>query len=424
MSRSSRARRPATRRTFLLQSATGAAGLAVGCGSGSTGEGATGGGGTGAQGDDTGLDGVDTGLSGDDTGASGDCPELMEDATYEGLYEWHDERERPLDELTGEGLDGRQVYDLADLEEDGLLTPTERFFVRTRTPAGRPDPEGWTVRVHGLVDTELQLSMDELAEQSVDQGVAHMECSGNTSYGGFGLQGAATWSGVPLSDVLAQAGADPDALVLVEGNDDHPPPEGSSTLGCSWVFTQQDLAEWGAFLAVEMNGEPLTDDHGFPVRLVMPGWYGCTSVKWVERIELVGADTPSTDHMREFALRTHQVGTPSLAADYLPAVIDLTAVPVRVERWRVEDRVVCRVVGILWGGPVASGPLQIRFGRGDWEDVHICPEREDARTWALWQHRWEPEEDDVYEIRLRIDDDGIETTRLDSEWYLRAVVID
>ena len=137
----------------------------------------------------------------------------------------------------------------------------------------------------------------------------------------------------------------------------------TSVPGASWIFSRDDLQR--ALLALRMNGAPLPRDHGFPVRLIVPGWYGCACIKWVNRIELVPDDAPATSQMREFASRTHQpfdasrrAGSPTaagpgppqaLARDYLPAVIDTAAMPVRVEKWVASGHVFYRIVGITWG---------------------------------------------------------------------------
>ena len=117
-----------------------------------------------------------------------------------------------------------------------------------------------------------------------------------------------------------------------------------------------------------MNGAPLTRDHGFPVRLIVPGWYGCSCIKWVDRIDLVPDDAPATTQMQEFAARTHQdiataAGrrTPPLARDFIPAVIDTAAMPVRVEKWIVDGRLAYRITGIIWGGSKPTNALSIRF---------------------------------------------------------------
>jgi len=110
-----------------------------------------------------------------------------------------------------------------------------------------------------------------------------------------------------------------------------------------------------------MNGQPLSRDHGAPVRLIMPGWYGCTSIKWVNAITFVDENFLATSQMQEFAARTHQQGVPKLARDYRPAIIDQAAMPIRVEKWFVDGRIKYRVLGILWGGSRLVKALEIRF---------------------------------------------------------------
>ena len=145
---------------------------------------------------------------------------------------------------------------------------------------------------------------------------------------------------------------------------DDPESSRSSRAGASWVFPLEAVKHTGAFLAFRLNGEPLPRDHGAPMRLVVPGWYGCTWIKWVNDIRLVGPDEPLTSQMIEFSLRTHQRTLPPLARDYEPPVIDLAAMPIRVEKRRVEGRLEYRVVGIVWGGekPVdgAADPVSCR----------------------------------------------------------------
>ena len=126
-----------------------------------------------------------------------------------------------------------------------------------------------------------------------------------------------------MIDVLPQA-----TRVLVSGFDRYSQSQpGASTPGASWIFTVAELEKAGALLATGMNGVPLGLDHGFPIRLMVPNWYGCACIKWVDAITLVDDDAPATSQMREFASRTHQDGVPALARDYKPATMDQAAMP-------------------------------------------------------------------------------------------------
>src|SRR5262249_34136557 len=178
------------------------------------------------------------------------------------------------------------------------------------------------------------------------QGVHLVECSGNSRALRFGLISAARWTGVPLDRVVERLRPQPRATqLLVSGFDDHSVLDAASVPGASWIFPLDELR--GAFLATEMDGQPLRPEHGFPVRLVVPGWYGCAAIKRGNEIALVDAGAPATSQMHEFAGRTHQdpVGPrdaermregqrpegPPLAKDFQPATVDPAAVPIRVE---------------------------------------------------------------------------------------------
>lgn len=333
----------------------------------------------------------------------------------------------PLETLVNQGWDGRLYTDLTKLNPDALVIENERFYVRTRYPDLLDPSAPWTVDVSGLA-TPRQLSLDDLSPLVKDQGVHLLECSGNGKGGHFGLLSAAQWAGAPLSDVLSLLDVAPSATrVLISGFDQHSVPSagGHSTPGASWIFSFDQLAQTGAFLATEMNGVPLPPDHGAPLRLFVPGWYGCTCIKWVNEIVLVDEGQPATAQMQEFASRTHQDGVPALARDYRPAALQVAAMPVRIEKWRLQGQIAYRVVGILWGGDAPTNALQIRFDKNDpWQPVEVCPPRTGTNTWTLWSHRWQPAAPGTYAIEHRIADPGVPQQRLDSGWYVREVTID
>jgi DMSO/TMAO reductase YedYZ molybdopterin-dependent catalytic subunit len=335
------------------------------------------------------------------------------------------ESDVPLDTPFNQDLDGRLYTDLSTLEADALVVQNERFYIRTRYPDLLVPPDPWTIHVSGLVGTELDIPLDELATRQADQGTVLLECSGNARAASFGLLSSAEWSGTLIGAVLATLDVQPAATgLLVSGFDQYALASAQSEPGASWVFSFDELAAAGAFLATGMNGDPLPPDHGAPVRLVVPGWYGCTCIKWVNELRLVDDTEPSTAQMREFASRTMQNGTPELASDFAPAEIDVAAMPIRVEKWLLDGAVVYRVVGIVWGGSVPATALEIRFGDGDWLPVDDYKPPSDLRTWSLWTTRWRPAVPGNYAIVLRVSAPAIRTRRLDTSYYLREVAID
>jgi DMSO/TMAO reductase YedYZ molybdopterin-dependent catalytic subunit len=331
----------------------------------------------------------------------------------------------PLEQLLGSGLDARLFTDLASLDTDHLTTPVPRFFVRTAASPRLPR-EPWKVDIGGLSRGSLSPTATDLARMAVPAGTHLLECAGNAAAASFGLISAAEWDGVWIAELVDRVGATSAAShVLVSGFDDMEAPTRTSVAGASWIFGRDDLNRAKAFLAVRMNGAPLPADHGGPVRLVVPGWYGCCCIKWVNRIELVDDNQSATSQMKEYAARTHQNGLHALAREYEPAVIDAAAMPIRVEKWSRDGRIAYRVVGILWGGSTPTNALAIRFKSGTpWTPVDNCPLPASTTTWTMWSHWWRPESPGRYDIVVKVADPAIRTRRLDIFFYARRVDID
>ena len=356
----------------------------------------------------------------------------------------------PFGRLLGSGLDARLFTDLSQLGETAgrpqsalrspqsamIVTPNDRFFVRTAFPSTLARTDPWTIQLGGLVQTPIELNLRDLESLIAPGGRYLIECSGNADQTNYGLMSVADWEGVPLAALLDRARPSAASYrILVSGVDDERMPSRTSVPGASWIFSRDDLQR--ALLAVRMNGAPLPRDHGFPVRLVVPGWYGCSCIKWVDRIDLVADEAPATTQMREFAARTHQpfdsrdiasslrAGIPALARDFTPAVIDTAAMPVRVEKWLVDGRLAYRVTGIVWGGSKPTNALSIRFRSSQaWVPVDDCPMPASTLMWSLWSHVWRPDAPGRYQIVLRVNDPAIRTRRLDIFFYVREIQID
>ena len=331
-----------------------------------------------------------------------------------------DEGRNFVGQMAGEGRDGRRALDLTRLTSKNLVTPTDRFFVRTRHPEDLGSVDEWRVRFEGLVEKPTSFGLADLEAMAVPLGAQLLECAGSTRNSGFGLMGAADWHGVPLARLFEAVPRRPQAArVLVSGRD----PATGPFPGGNWIFTFGDLTAAGAALATRMNGEPLTAVHGRPVRLVVPRWYGCCWVKWVDKIVYVADAAEATSQMREFAGRTHQRGIPRLAREYAPATIDAAALPVRLEKWRGPEGLFYRVVGVAWGGPGEPAAPVVRFEPGDrFEPVERYAPPKTA-TWGLWSHLWRPRRTGRHAIELDFADPTLTTRRMDSGYYLRAVHI-
>ena len=337
--------------------------------------------------------------------------------------------ETPLGRMLGNpGLDARLFTDLSTLARDRMITPADEVFVRTTSPASvRHDPADWTFDVRGTGDAApTRVRLTDLAADARPMGPHLIECAGNSNPHNFGLMSAAEWDGVPLERALRGVRRPPTATaVLVSGIDHESQRSRQSLPGASWVIPADLLGPHGAFLATRMNGRPLTSDHGAPVRLVVPGWYGCAWIKWVNELRWVGSDEPATSQMLEFAFRTHQEDIPELARDYAVPAIDTAAMPIRVEQRRIGGRLEYRIVGVVWGGTAPVDRLVLRFGSRDpGAPVRVCPTPATHETWALWTHRWRPTEPGYYDLSLKVADPAVRTRRLALSFYIRRVRID
>ncbi len=352
-------------------------------------------------------------------------------------------RYRPQDQAFGvkyggPGLDARMVTDLSLLEPGKLITPNELAYIRTEMPAAAAAHTGpWTIETSGLLDKDGTLVLDAIAKQSKNMGPQLFECSGNGNPSNFGLMSVAEWEGIPLTGIVDGLKPTKDATaVLVSGFDHIGQVSQRSIVGASWVFPLASLDKLGAYLAVRMNGEPLPADHGKPVRLVVPGWYGCTWIKWVNEIRLVGPDEPATTQMVEFANRTHQTEPHKFARDYTPGDIQTAATPVRIEKRRTATGIEYRIVGIVWGGtkvvdrlavritPGAAKPQPFDSKSGEFTPFAVCPTPKTHATWNLWEYRWKPTQPGTYDIALRVADESVPQRRLESGYYMRQVTVD
>jgi DMSO/TMAO reductase YedYZ molybdopterin-dependent catalytic subunit len=328
--------------------------------------------------------------------------------------------------IGGPGLDSRSNTDLSQLQTDRLTTPTDQVYVRTECPPAVAAHRGsWTIKTSGLVARAGAVPLDNVSQRARAMGTHLLECSGNNNPANFGLMSVAEWEGVPLAEIVSTLQLSSNATAVLVSGVDPDQPSRTSIAGASWVFPLASLDTLGAFLAVRMNGSALPLDHGRPVRLAVPGWYGCAWIKWIDEIRLVDASEPATSQMREFAARTHQSAVHDLASAYAPPVIQTAATAVRVEKRLGASGLEYRVVGIVWGGTRAVDRLAIRFGDADaWKPFDVCPVPGSAAIWSLWTYRWKPSAPGLYTIALKVPDTAVPQRRLDSGYYVRQVRID
>ena len=279
------------------------------------------------------------------------------------------------------------------------VTDTASFYVRNHGRVPAVDPQAWRLRVTGMVARELSLSLTSLQETFRPRTVtATLQCAGNRRVGliavrsipgeapwGPGATGTATWTGVALANVLALAEPLSGATdVGFEGADVCPEAEPAQRFGGSIPLDKAARSE--VLLAWAMNGEPLAPVHGAPLRVVVPGYIGARSVKWLERIELRPGPWPGYFQHVVYRLVPEDetpgpgVGMPlglvALNSDVLsPRDLDtVTAGPVEVRGYAFAggDRYVARVdVSIDDGASWTQADLLEDLGRWAWRQWRV-----------------------------------------------------
>jgi DMSO/TMAO reductase YedYZ molybdopterin-dependent catalytic subunit len=316
------------------------------------------------------------------------------------------------------------------------LTPADRFFVRTHLYRPNVDAAAWRLRVEGDVQNPLALDMESLRKLPRVELVSVLECAGNgrsfyrpTVAGaqwGYGAVGNARWAGVRLADVLRKAGLKPGARqVLFNGAD---VPMGAVPDFLRTVEVPKALHP-DTLLAFEMNGAPLPPPHGFPLRLVVPGWAGDSWVKWVTNIQVLDHDFDGF-FMKTAYRRPPYPVEPGAAVD--PAILQpVTALRIKsvisspLEGQRVGPGPVT-LRGAAWAGepPVARVDVSTDNGR-TWNSARLSGDRT-RYGWRLWEAAWTPPPAGSYVLMARATDAKGETQPLAQEWnpsgYLWNVV--
>ena len=269
---------------------------------------------------------------------------------------------------------------LAALAE-GPMTATDAFYVRGHGDVPEIDPTAWRLRVDGLVERPLDLSLTTLREAFQERDVtATLQCAGNRRAGlmairdipgeapwGPGATGTATWTGIGLSDVLMLAGPLHEATdVGFEGADVSPEARPAQRFGGSIPLDKACRPE--VLLAWAMNGEPLSPVHGAPLRVVVPGYIGARSVKWLQRIEV--RSQPWEGYFQHVVYRLlPEDGTPGPGAGMPLGLVALNA----------------DVLSPANGATVAAGPVEVRgyaFAGGERHVERVDVSIDGSTTWT------------------------------------------
>jgi DMSO/TMAO reductase YedYZ molybdopterin-dependent catalytic subunit len=339
----------------------------------------------------------------------------------------------PLDERPKRNMLLRSAHP-EDLEMpmsgvSNYITPIEQFFVRTHVSVPSINLSEWRLKVEGDVVTPLTLTMDDLKKLPAVELISVLECAGNGRgfyepsvpglQWGNGAVGNARWRGVRLADVLKRAGVKESAKEILFDGADVPlgtMPDFQRSISVKKALDDQTL------LVYEMNGETLPVKHGFPLRLMAPGWAAAAWVKWLTSIRVL--DKEHDGFWMKNAYRHPGKPVPpgtAVPPDQMQPVTSLrvkSVITAPAAGTEVASRKPLTIRGVAWAGdagPVRAVDVSVDGGRS-WKPAALRPDQLTRFGWRQWQFEWTPTQEAYYTILARARDVAGNAQPMDQEW--------
>jgi len=285
---------------------------------------------------------------------------------------------------------------LSDL--DAPVSPTGNHFIRSHFAAPQINFSDWSLLVTGDVENPLDLRYDDLLKMPSHEILSVMECAGNSrstmqppaegvqwDNGGVGVS---RWKGVPVKTLLEQASLKSVATdVLFEGADSGTEPHGDGPMCYAMSVPLEKLMEPDTILAYEINGEALPKDHGFPLRLLVPGWYGMASVKWLTKITVM--DHPNGGfHEMDYRIYPATDGITDAQKERVTSlkVKSLISTPTKGS---IVSPGLHKIKGVAWSGD--GSITKVEVSTDDDRTWHSAKLEEPCGTysWQHWEYDWE-----------------------------------
>jgi len=280
---------------------------------------------------------------------------------------------------------------------DGMLTPKDQFFTTQHFMKPEIDPAKYRLKFSGMVNKPAEFTLADLKAMKSVELVNGFECSGNSPRSVQGLSSCGRFTGVPLSRVLKQLGVHSKAREVVFFGYDRGPLDiafRQQTYKLEQQFgrsiTLENAMKPEPLIAYALNGEPLTLNQGFPVRLIMPGWYGVANVKWLGEVHL-----QEDRYLGNYQARWYRTlrGVGGTGQDNDPATQWVETEVTRMQLKSVIARVrktggAYQVLGFVLndGTPVKS--VEVQIDNGPWQKATLDSANSQF-SWKLFTYRWE-----------------------------------
>jgi sulfane dehydrogenase subunit SoxC len=282
------------------------------------------------------------------------------------------------------------------------ITPIGLHYLLIHYDIPQIDAAAFRLEVDGLVERPLSLRLDELQSRPAVELPVTMECAGN---GRAQLDphvvsqpwlleavGTARWRGTPVAPLLEEAGVREDTVEVVFAGLDRGV-EGEEEQAYARSLGLEELRESEAILAYEINGVPLPPQHGFPLRLVVPGWYGMTSVTWLSRITAVGAPFDGYQMRHSYRIREKEEEEGAAVSRIRPRSLMVPpGIPEFLTRKRFVPAGACQLRGRAWSGlaEIKSVAVSVDSGRS-WTDAELGGGDLGRWAWRSWTFDWDAE---------------------------------
>jgi len=305
----------------------------------------------------------------------------------------------------------------------GAVMPNRRFYVRNHFPVHQLDGSNWRLDVVGLVERPLHLSLRDLVKMPSQTQFVTLECAGNGrsllsprvngEQWNLGAVSTAEWTGVPLTEVMHRAGVKAGARELVfRGADNGKPDPNGEPIPFERSLGVDGAHRSEALLAYAMNGEMLPIQHGYPLRLVVPGWYAVASVKWLTEIDVISGHFNGHYQTGAYFFEWQGEGQVVREPVSLQRVRSLITEPEpasEVEKGELPVR------GVAWSGAAPIARVEVRIGDGPWQEARMLGEskRHSWRGWELIAHLEHP---GSVVISARATDMASQTQPASPEW--------
>jgi DMSO/TMAO reductase YedYZ molybdopterin-dependent catalytic subunit len=305
----------------------------------------------------------------------------------------------------------------------GVVMPNAHFYVRNHFQIPILDPSTWRLDVGGLVERPLSLSLRELYNLPSQTQVVTVECAGNGrsrfepptegEKWKLGAVSTAEWTGVPLVEVLDRAGLRADAReVVLRGADAGTVPSGPQRIRYERSLRIDDARRSEALLAYAMNGEALPIQHGYPLRVIVPGWYGMTSVKWLTEIEGIADTFEGHFQADAYIYEWHRDGRLVREPVTLQRVRSLIVEPKAGEE---IERGEFTIRGVAWSGAAPIARVEVSVEGGPSQEARLVGERK-RHSWQWWELITHADGPGPITIRARATDLAGRTQPEEADW--------